>query len=130
MARSKTIQVCGNTQDQIDKHVATLADLERVRALVPFVVANGVLVLEDEHGIAVLVQDIAESLGAKPLADKRAAIVEMAGELPKSAAATAVVDWLEGGCDDLINRSIEAGYLLGLAVGQQIGPTALKGGAQ
>jgi hypothetical protein len=106
----------GLLEEHITRSTELLTDLEEIRALVPYMLAGGILDISHcDHGFIQVSEVIAQQRfnSREPLT-----------------ALSAIHDDAEGEGIRVLVAGIKAGYLLGLAVGQAVGPDALKGGAR
>ena len=112
--------------EHIDELADVMSKLEYARRFVPYVVARGALALDDDSGVSPIINTIAETACEVPyLTRQRDERIQKIEKL---------IDQKDlGELEDLFYAfqrvGQEAGYLLGLAVGQHLGQHAFDGGA-
>ncbi len=115
-----------DTVEGIEVIAERFSDLAHARQFVPAIVATGVFAYYGDLGMQII-----EKLAAlRPGAYNLGAIDAERERLMKSADAETARRELDNLCTTSFVSGAEAGYLLGIAVGQSLGPDALKGGAK
>lgn len=112
-------------------HARTLAELEQAREFAPYVTASGPLHLYPDHCGEGGAYSVIEALGYAGVGavqgEDIAAVYKRLNiafpDDPQQETAVGLVS-------EAFDAGARAGYLLGLAVGQALGPDALKGGAK
>lgn len=113
----------GSLRDALKENDREFTDLDFVRQFVPHVIAVGALRDRCDSGVSIVIDAIAEHFGdGKENAEFEAALQRAVGADAKPR----ISDDVTNAAYNLLATGKRAGYLLGLAVGQQIGPHALE----
>lgn len=117
-------------QSWLARTEAETAELDHVKMFVPLVLASGVLEVHSERSWHSIVCELADTLGfLDDTAEWRDRIVKTITELlPETPERRTLLSQIEDLLDGSDLGHGHAGYLLGLAVGQQLGPDAFKTG--
>lgn len=123
--RPKTSTPTSVDREDVEAASTAIREFKAARELASYVIASGVLVPRQSDAI-----DVATDLADKQGADRWAAVLHRFEEAGEIAGVPAMMNGstLSDAFFRYASCRARAAYLLGLAVGQQLGPNAFQGG--